>query len=114
MKDYIEYKGYYGSVHYDPDGLIFYGKLEFIKALVSYEGTTAVNIKKAFYEAVDDYLLLCEKKKIEPEKPFRGSFNIRPGHDLHREVALAALKKDVTINKFVCQALQYACHRGNT
>lgn len=66
----MEYKGYYSSVHYDPNGPIFYGKLEFIKALVFYEGTTALNIKKAFYEAVDDYLLLCEKKKIEPEKPF--------------------------------------------
>ena len=110
MKDHMEYKGYYGSVHYDEDELIFYGKLEFIKALVSYEGTTAVNIKQAFHEAVDDYFLVCEKKNMEAEKPFKGSFNIRPGHELHRDVALAALEKKMTINKFVCQALQNACY----
>ena len=38
MKDMMTYKGYTGSAHYDDDDRIFYGKLEFIRDLVSYEG----------------------------------------------------------------------------
>jgi hypothetical protein len=30
MKDMMHYKSYYGSVHYDDDDLIFYGKIAFI------------------------------------------------------------------------------------
>lgn len=111
MKDLVRYKGYYGSVHYDSDVPIFYGKLEFINALISYEANDAVGIKQAFEEAVDDYLDLCEKKHIQPEQPFKGSFNIRTGHELHQKVALAALKEKVSINKFICQILAKACER---
>ena len=37
MKDMMKYKGYFGSVHYSDDDNLFYGKLEFIRALVSYD-----------------------------------------------------------------------------
>lgn len=59
MKNLIQYKGYYGSVHYDPDEPIFYGKLEFINALVSYESQDVIGIQRAFHDAVDDYLAMC-------------------------------------------------------
>jgi predicted HicB family RNase H-like nuclease len=39
MKDMMTHKGYYGSVCYNDEDRIFYGKVEFIRALVSYEGT---------------------------------------------------------------------------
>jgi hypothetical protein len=35
MKDMIKHKGYFGSVHYNSDDRIFYGKIEFIRSLVS-------------------------------------------------------------------------------
>lgn len=56
----MHYKGYYGSYHLDTKEKIFYGKLEFINALVTYEATTAKGLQKAFIEAVDDYLDMCE------------------------------------------------------
>ena len=34
MKDTMEYNGYFGSVHYNDDDKVFYGKLEFIRALI--------------------------------------------------------------------------------
>lgn len=106
MKDLIQYKGFYGSIHYDPDAPVFYGKLEFIKALVSYEAQDAIGIKKAFEEAVDDYLMMCAQEKIEPEHPFKGSLNIRLGHQLHQEVALAAIREDLSINSYICHVLK--------
>ncbi len=62
----MQYQGYFGSVHFDNKGLFFYGKVEFIRALISYEATDAKGIKKAFEDAVDDYLEMCKKQKIEP------------------------------------------------
>lgn len=37
MKDMMRHRGYFGSVHYDDEDRIFFGKIEFIRALVSYE-----------------------------------------------------------------------------
>lgn len=52
----MQYKGYYGSIEIDHESLILYGKLKFIKALVSYEGESVRGIKEAFENAVDHYL----------------------------------------------------------
>ncbi len=105
MKDLMQYKGYYGSVHFDDEELIFYGKIEFIRAVVSYEATDAKGLKKVFQEAVDDYLTTCRKRKIAPEVPFKGSLNIRLGSELHRRVAIAAEHQHLSINKFIVETL---------
>jgi predicted HicB family RNase H-like nuclease len=108
MKDAMKYKGYYGSVHFDDEELIFHGKIEFIRALVTYEATDAKGLRKAFEDAVDDYLETCKGNKIEPETPFKGSLNVRLGEELHRRIAVAAHQNDSTINKFIVQTLDQA------
>jgi predicted HicB family RNase H-like nuclease len=108
MKDFMQYKGYYGSVHFNDEDLIFHGKIEFIRALVTYEATDAKGLRKAFEEAINDYLDMCRLQKIEAETPFKGSLNIRLGADLHRRVAIAASQKHLTINKLIAQTLDHA------
>jgi predicted HicB family RNase H-like nuclease len=108
MKDFMHYKDYYGSVHFDEDDLIFHGKIEFIRALVTYEATDAKGLKKAFKDAVDDYLNTCRKQKIKPELPFKGSLNVRLGPALHRRVAIAAEQAHLSINKFITEKLDQA------
>ncbi len=112
MKNMMRYKGYYGSVNFDADDLIFYGKLEFINALISYEGETAKEINAAFKEAVDDYLETCTVRATQPEKPFKGSLNIRIGRELHEKAALIA--KEIgcsSLNEFIKQALNHEIER---
>ena len=53
MRDMMTYNGYFGSVHYDDENKIFYGKWEFVRALVSYEGTDVISLRTAFEEAVE-------------------------------------------------------------
>lgn len=105
MKDMMHYKEYYGSVHFDDEELIFHGKVEFIRALVSYEATNAKELRKVFEEAVEDYLAMCHEQKIKPEMPFKGSFNVRLGSDLHRRIAIAAAQKHISVNKFITDTL---------
>jgi predicted HicB family RNase H-like nuclease len=108
MKDAMKYKDYYGSVHFDDEELVFHGKIEFIRALVTYKATDAKGLRKSFEESVNDYLATCKSNNIEPEKPFKGSLNVRLGEDLHRRIAVAAHQNDSTINKFIVQTLDQA------
>jgi predicted HicB family RNase H-like nuclease len=68
MKGTMTYKGYWGSVHFNDEDDIFFGRLEFIRALVSYEGSDVASLRRAFHEAVDDYLKTCEEQARQPER----------------------------------------------
>ena len=112
MKNMMRYKGYYGSIDFDSEDLIFYGKLEFIKALVSFEGETAREIDAAFKEAVDDYLESCAVRGIDPETPFKGSLNVRIGRDRHEKAALLVRETSCqSLNSFINQALDHEFER---
>ena len=106
MKDMMKYKEYFGSVHYSDEDRVFFGKIEFIRALVSYEGTDVQSLRLAFEEAVDDYLDTCTEQGKEPEKPFKGTFNVRIGPELHQRVAMAAAQQGVTLNGFIADVLK--------
>lgn len=57
----LNYKDHQAEIHFSAEDEIFYGKL-IGNDLVSFEGTTVKELKKAFQEAVDDYLVT--KKEI--------------------------------------------------
>ena len=59
----IRYRGYTTNVKYSKEDNIYYGKIEGIKDLVNYESELKdgfKGIKKAFEEAVDDYIKFKE------------------------------------------------------
>jgi len=108
MKDMMTYKSYFGSVHYNDDDRLFYGKLEFIHALVSYEGTDVESLRRAFEESVDDYLEFCQEKGRQPEKPFKGTFNVRLTSELHQKLVKHAMTEGVPLNTYVKNILEKA------
>ena len=105
MNNQLKYNGYIGSIEASLEDNCLFGKILFIKALVSYEGKTVAELDAAFKEAVEDYLTTCQALGQTPEKPCKGSFNVRVGHDLHLAAALAATRKKVTLNDLTRQAL---------
>lgn len=108
MSDLLIYKGYFGSAHYSAADEVFYGKLEGIDDLILYEGTSVKALIKDFHEAVDVYLENCKEIGKEPNKTYKGSFNVRIPAELHREAALFAASKDISLNDFVKTAIQSA------
>ena len=106
MKNMMEYKGYYGSVEYNDTDRLFYGQVQFIRALISYEGKDVETLHRDFESAVNDYLGSCKKTGKAPETPFKDSFNVRVGRKLHRHLVLAAAQKGLSLNKFVAEALE--------
>jgi predicted HicB family RNase H-like nuclease len=105
MNDILEYKSYYATVQFSAEDEVFYGKIIGINDLVSFEGTTVTALKKAFREAVDDYLETCKQLGKEPEKTYKGSFNVRIPSELHRQAARYATAKNMSLNDFVRYAL---------
>lgn len=105
MSNTMEYKGYIGSVEFSEADCIFFGKVMGIRALLSYEGSTAAELVADFHDAVDDYLAVCEAEGQEPEKTFKGSFNVRISPELHKKLVICATAKQMSLNSYVEQAL---------
>ena len=106
MKNLLEYKGYYGNVEFSNEDEILYGKVLGIKSLISYEGDSIKTLRKDFEEAVDGYLDYCNEKGIEPEKMYKGSFNIRIAPDLHKKLAIYSFANQNSINATVEEAIE--------
>ena len=87
---------------------VFHGKIVGIKSLISYEGDSVSSITEDFHNAVDEYLAFCAESGTKPEKSFKGSFNVRVGADLHRNAALAASARGISLNAFVEDAIRQA------
>lgn len=105
----MTYKGYVGEFTLDNDDEMFYGKLVGINQLVTFEADNAHDLKQAFYDSVDDYLSFCAEQGIEPDKPFKGSFNVRIDSELHRRAYMAS--RDSSLNAFVGQAISEKLNR---
>lgn len=101
MSNTMEYNGYLGSVEFSEEDGMFFGKVMGIRALISYEGENAHDLVADFHAAVDDYLEMCKAQKIEPEKAYKGSFNVRISPELHRQAVITAMARQMTLNSFV-------------
>ncbi len=107
MNDILEYKSYYATVNFNAEDEVFHGRIIGINDLVNFEGTTVRELKKAFHEAVEDYLTTCKELGKEPEKTYKGSFNVRIPSELHRQAARYASIQNMSLNDFVRHAINY-------
>ena len=106
MNNVLTYKGYIGSVNFSSDDNVFFGKLEGINDLVTFEGETVQELKNAFCYMVDEHIKDCEAENIPAEKSYKGSFNIRLTPDLHRRAAISAKMHGITLNTFVKESIE--------
>ena len=106
MTDLIEYKKFFGSLHFNSDDEIFYGKIEGINDLISFEGKTVKDIKRNFKDAVNDYIYICKENDKPLYKSYKGSFNIRVPAELHKKAVQQALLLDISLNKYIQKVLE--------
>lgn len=111
----FKFKDYIGSVEADIENEILFGKILFIDDVVTYEATDLPKLKIEFGAAVDDYLETCEQLDREPQKAYKGTFNVRIGETLHREAVKEAYKINKNLNEFckeaISQRIQNIKHR---
>ncbi len=106
MSNTMSYKNFIGSVKYDDREELLYGKIEAIDDLVTYEGKDIPGLKAAFHEAVEDYLLLCKEAGKNPEKTYKGNLNVRLSEKLHRQAAIKAAEKEISLNQLIRESVE--------
>ena len=105
--DYLEYKGYFGSVEYSKADNCLTGKvLGMNKDSITYEGNNVDELKADFEAGIDSYLEGCTELGIKPRKAYSGSLNIRIPSEIHSRIALFAEKEKKTINAFIKETLE--------
>ena len=105
MSNLLAYKNYNGTVEYSKEDGCLFGKVTGIKSLLSYEGDSVRELEKDFQNVIDEYLRDCEEKGIEPEQPYKGTFNVRISPELHRIVAVYAMEHGKSLNAVVEEAI---------
>jgi predicted HicB family RNase H-like nuclease len=102
----MQYKGYSANVVFDDENDLFHGEVLGIRDVVTFQGRSAKELRKAFKESVDDYLDFCRKLRQSPEKPASGRFVLRISPELHREICKAAGRAGHSLNAWVTSCLE--------
>ena len=101
MKNLMEYNGYYAKIQYSDEDSVFFGVIDGIRDSISFEGSNVEELKEAFHEAVEDYIDICKRHNREPEKYYKGSFNVRIDPMKHKKLALMAMSENMSLNQLV-------------
>jgi predicted HicB family RNase H-like nuclease len=104
----MSYKGYQAIVEYDEDAGIFHGEVANLRDVITFQGKSVAELKKALADSIEDYLAFCKQRGEEPEKPFSGQFVVRTDPSLHKDMSMAAKRAGVSLNKWVASALEKA------
>lgn len=106
MNSMMEYRGYHATVEYDAEDKIFVGKVFGIVDSLNFHGTSVEELEEMFHQSIENYLSICEQFGKEPDKEFKGTFNVRISPELHRLVALEAADQKITLNQYISRALE--------
>lgn len=113
MNNVMEYKGYHAKFEYESEDETFVGIVIGIADKLCFEGESVDELKEMFHQSIDNYLEMCEKYGKDPDKEFKGSFNVRIEPELHRAIALKAAMEGIKLNKYVTNALEESLKVGN-
>lgn len=102
----MEYKGYLGQVTFDDEAEIFHGEVVNTRDVITFQGKSVKELRKAFTDSVDDYLAFCAERRELPDKPFSGNLLLRMEPTEHRLIYTAAKKAHKSLNAWVVDTLK--------
>lgn len=102
----MTYKGYQATAELDEEAGVFHGEVINMRDVVTFQGSSVKELKKAFRDSVDDYLEFCASRGEDPEKPFSGKFLVRVPPEVHRVIVTKARRQGQSLNAWVLEKLQ--------
>lgn len=105
-KDHLIHKGFIGSVHFSTDDEVFFGTIEGVPDVVTFEGKSVSELKQAFRQSVENYVALCKKHNKPALKSLKGSFNVRIKSELHQKAFTYAITNGITLNQFIQNTIE--------
>ena len=73
----IEYKGYLGRIEFDDEAELFHGEVINTRDVITFQGRSVRELRKAFKDSIEDYLDFCRQRGEEPDRAFSGKFTVR-------------------------------------
>lgn len=101
----MKYKNYVATVQYDDDAEIFHGEVINTRDVITFQGKSVKDLRKAFKDSIDDYIAFCKERGEAPEKPFSGQFVVRVPPEVHRRAVVAAKKSGKSLNSWVAETI---------
>ena len=102
------YRGYAARIDYSDEDQLLIGHVAGIRDVIGFHGESISELRRAFEEAVDDYIETCEKLGREPQKAYSGKLSLRLEPALHASVAAKAELAEKSINQWVSDILSQA------
>ena len=109
----MEYRGYTAEVRFDEVAEIFFGRVQHLRDVITFEADSVEGLKREFRVSVDGYLEFCQELGQEPERPYSGRFVLRLDPDLHRAAAGAAERSGVSLNTWCAEGLRRCLDSGS-
>lgn len=106
MNNFMEYRGYYAKIEYSATDDCFVGQVFGVADTLAFDGETVEELGSAFHQCIDEYLALCAELGKDPDKEFKGSFNVRIPPQLHRSASLYAAERDLSLNQVIAQSVE--------
>lgn len=69
----------------DAEDNIFIGEVFGIADSLNFHGTSVTELREMFKQSIDNYLDLCKRVGKNPDKEFKGTFNVRIPPELHKK-----------------------------
>jgi predicted HicB family RNase H-like nuclease len=104
----MTYKGYAARIEYSDEDSCFIGHIAGIKDVIGFHADSVKALRKAFREAVDDYLNTCEKLKKAPQKLYSGKMMLRVSPEVHARAAMLAEAHKMSLNQWAADVLSKA------
>lgn len=104
----MTYQGYAARIEYSEDDGCFVGHIAGIRDVIGFHGESVAELRRAFTEAVDDYLETCERLGRTPQKPYSGKVMLRIEPALHARAAALAEAQGKSLNAWTQEQIQKA------
>lgn len=104
----MQYKNYIAHVEFDPDANIFHGEVVNTRDVITFQGQSVGELRRAFEDSIEDYFAFCAERGEEPESPFSGRLTLRLSPERHRRIVLAAEKAGKDVASWTAETLDKA------
>lgn len=110
MMNTMTYKGYAAKIEYSDEDQCLVGHVAGIRDVIGFHADNVADLRKAFEEAVDDYLAYCVERGREPLRPASGKISLRIPPEIHSAINVAAEVSGKSVNQWINDTLIKAAH----
>ena len=89
----MTYKGYHADIKYSDEDKMFVGEVIGLSDVLAFHGSSVSELEEMFHQSVDNYLEMCREFGKNPEKEYKGQFNVRIPSSLHKTAVICAKQK---------------------